>query len=981
MASTTPRVLAASCCAAERECVQFHILVVVMDSGGEQGGFIRRATRREPMEGVRLYDAEVISDTPHDFKSAVRTMCNNSVRVDGQLVGSHQLWARYFDSHAPTRSTMRRAITRVQLRGKDAFSVLENKAKVERKAQCAMATAAELLSGESLVVSTRCPERFRQWNANTTAMFKRPMGLAYHPKSGLLFSADPLLRRLSAIKFSHNPCEVAVVAKGEGGGSRQLASPTGVALLGTDLYVTDPGLSTPGIWRLDVTSVLRRFSGASELAAEAAKDSARQGEEGSSSGDGGASKRAKKDEKLRLLSLDGGVVSTPFGIAAGPQGSSTLYVTDRGARAVLQLTVIDGKRANVISLWDAVPSPPTGIALASVETVVVAAGDTVWLVTTAVASRRSLPTPLLRIDGSNLVGVALAPPPMDRTLYVIDSAANAVLRLKGWCTDACATRAEVLVGGNCEYPEGHVWGEGTASKVRLWGPTFGTFASNSFVFSNSADGPFGKILQLSDVTPLVTCVMPTLRLLADACCMTDTVADHAHTWDDMLARLECVRNFLDGVESANLESWDVPRGAEGPGGNFSNSLRLNLRSNSVALRRTLDHQAALGVPASVIAHFSPCALATTPNENFNGRQRRHSPNPTSLEWLILRTEQILEESKYIQGVAFSYWTGKRRTRQHYLESGLAKAASVYRQPKAPRQVSLTEEEEREVRQFAHEEFGGSKTQRVTDKAKECVGAQPAVFYGPKPVEPIPNAAAHTMLASLLETAVARGQRGGTGSSSGASSTSRVLLHPRALVFIKPDNKPGEVWVAELLEALVALVEVGGSGGLKGKGKAAAPRGKDKAATAVKPSVRMSSDGLAIRYFSPSPESPEGGGVRFDFEYCYKLASYEAIWGTVDSYHSRSISGTDLMGFTLDDDEYERGLALVSGEQGAAPPIALQFEELLKELRGWEEESAASSSEEEPGSDSSEEAAAPLAGSSSMQTTRGGRTVPRPNYRV
>ena len=169
--------------------------------------------------------------------------------------------------------------------------------------------------------------------------------------------------------------------------------------------------------------------------------------------------------------------------------------------------------------------------------------------------------------------------------------------------------------------------------------------------------------------------------------------------------------------------------------------------------------------------------------------------------------------------------------------------------------------------------------------------------------------------------------------------------------------------------------------LKGKGKAAAPRGKDKAATAVKPSVRMSSDGLAIRYFSPSPESPEGGGVRFDFEYCYKLASYEAIWGTVDSYHSRSISGTDLMGFTLDDDEYERGLALVSGEQGAAPPIALQFEELLKELRGWEEESAASLSEEEPGSDSSEEAAAPLAGSSSMQTTRGGRTVPRPNYRV
>ena len=210
-------------------------------------------------------------------------------------------------------------------------------------------------------------------------------------------------------------------------------------------------------------------------------------------------------------------------------------------------------------------------------------------------------------------------------------------------------------------------------------------------------------------------------------------------------------------------------------------------------------------------------------------------------------------------------------------------------------MTLTEEEQRELREFAHTEFGGPKTHRVTDRSKECVNAQPAVFYGPKPVEPIPNAAADAMIASLLETAVARGQQGGSSSSS--SATSRVLLHARALVFIKPDKRPGEVWVAELLEALVALVEIGGSSGAKGKGKAAVPRGKDKAATTSKQSIRMSSDDLAIRYFSPSPESPEGGGVRFTFAYSYKLASYEAIWGTVDGYHSRSITGADLMGFT------------------------------------------------------------------------------------
>tara|TARA_B110000027_G_scaffold31773_1_gene35188 strand:+ start:247 stop:549 length:303 start_codon:yes stop_codon:yes gene_type:complete len=60
-----------------------------------------------------------------------------------------------------------------------------------------------------------------------------------------------------------------------------------------------------------------------------------------------------------------------------------------------------------------------------------------------------------------------------------------------------------------------------------------------------------------------------------------------------------------------------------------------------------------------------------------------------------------------------------------------------------------------VREFTSEEFGGSKTQRVTAKAKEGVGVQPAVFYGPKPIEAIPNGLAKAMLASLLETAVVR----------------------------------------------------------------------------------------------------------------------------------------------------------------------------------------------------------------------------------
>ena len=45
-----------------------------------------------------------------------------------------------------------------------------------------------------------------------------------------------------------------------------------------------------------------------------------------------------------------------------------------------------------------------------------------------------------------------------------------------------------------------------------------------------------------------------------------------------------------------------------------------------------------------------------------------------------------------------------------------------------------------------------------------------------------------------------------------------------------------------------------------------------------------------------------------------------------------------MGFTLDTDEYERGVDLVTGQADSVPPIALQFEELLSELKSWEESS-------------------------------------------
>ena len=144
---------------------------------------------------------------------------------------------------------------------------------------------------------------------------------------------------------------------------------------------------------------------------------------------------------------------------------------------------------------------------------------------------------------------------------------------------------------------------------------------------------------------------------------------------------------------------------------------------------------------------------------------------------------------------------------------------------------------------------------------------------------------------------------------------------------------------------------------------------------------------SLRYFSPE-SGAEGGGVRFSFAYNYMLASYEAIWDSVRGCRSRRYAdeGVDasLMGFTLESDEYERGLELVSGHDGSAPPIALQFEELLSELKAWDTESLDDDDEGDvslqgrdgDGSDGEGGEAASLA---ATFTLRSGRAVKQVDY--
>ena len=373
--------------------------------------------------------------------------------------------------------------------------------------------------------------------------------------------------------------------------------------------------------------------------------------------------------------------------------------------------------------------------------------------------------------------------------------------------------------------------------MKLWGPTFCTFAANTLFLSNSGDGPFGKLLQLTNVVPLVTRLMPAIRDLGNACCATLTPNDHARSWMHALLLLQRTRDFLDAVESENMV-YTGQKGLEGPGGNFSNSLRLNVRSNVIALSACLSHLAALGVPLEVMESLSPTVLNTNANERFNGRQRRHSPNADAYEWVCLRALTIEDESSLMLGNGgFSDWSGERRSRQGYWEVlGALGLPATYKLKKpdqrasSQRRVRPSDGDLAILREFCRE-FQRVRCQRVTDHGKEKMGTKPSVYFTPAVVDPELNQDAESMLTRLLARTLSCADSVGAGSFR-AGQESHTLLPERSLVYIKPAGRSSAVWVAELVDGLFVLISRTSS--------AEEP-----------PTVTMSSQQLRIRYFLAS----------------------------------------------------------------------------------------------------------------------------------
>jgi len=270
------------------------------------------------------------------------------------------------------------------------------------------------------------------------------------------------------------------------------------------------------------------------------------------------------------------------------------------------------------------------------------------------------------------------------------------------------------------------------------------------------------------------------------------------------------RDFVVDMEEQNQELYTGVRGSQGEGGNVSNSLRLNLRSNVAALRLDLSRLARLGVPENAMDVLNPKALTTMPNERFHIVQRLHSPMPSVLEWLRLRALNIRHEAALFAGDGFSNWSGTRRSRTYYLVSrGQHAVHPVYQLKKLSEDEAPSAADLAAGREFVGE-LRGVRCRWPTDRGKEQVGTNPGVYYEPRAVKPITSKEAEATLSRLLQYAGASlGGSSGTdsGSSSASSSLaqSQPLLFAHSLVYVKPDRQEDGVWIAELCEGLSMIV--------------------------------------------------------------------------------------------------------------------------------------------------------------------------------
>ena len=99
-------------------------------------------------------------------------------------------------------------------------------------------------------------------------MYGRPMGVAFHAQSNLLFYLDvDMSQLLRVMKVSHTPCDNSPVTRASGRGSGvRLHKPIGLALIGEMAFITDASAAPQhrGVYVVDIKHVAARFNAAVE---------------------------------------------------------------------------------------------------------------------------------------------------------------------------------------------------------------------------------------------------------------------------------------------------------------------------------------------------------------------------------------------------------------------------------------------------------------------------------------------------------------------------------------------------------------------------------------------------------------------------------------------------------------------------------------------------------------------------------------------
>ena len=827
-----------ACVDAGTDCNKLYVLGGALDCGGNQAGLIRRVhegtldAEQPPYWGnnsrERLFGLILMPDGVHFNKSLDGHLHHYKVWDGGWLCGYFQLWSCFYDADPVYRERARKRLSLELLRRKNPYSVEHAVRRRDRDVIEILLRDEERRTCRAWRVHTLGPSRWCKWNENTEGMYHEPMGSDFHERSNLLFYVDHRAAQVRVLQVAHSPCNnaaVTVPAKATSTAQDRLRKPVDLALLKSVAYVTDASAERPALYGVDVSHVTTRFNAAGEGAAEAER--------------GGGGKA-----RVTRVKLSGTpVLQMPYGIVA-LNATSELFVTEQHGRRVVRIT-LSSASAGVIEPLCTLPTEPAGVALVpQCNSLVVAAGDAVYLVSTRHGAAAAA-TRVLHRPGADFCGVQIAPNALNGALFAIDNSSNAVLcleRVLGAESVAGPTfqpsiKAVVLAGGNAERPcsgKQSVWYEGTAARVELWGPTFGTFMRNSFVFMNSGSGSFGKVLVLNDIYPLAAHVLPTLLLAADAFALTADARQHAPDRLQSALMLKSVSDLLFEIEDGNA-AVNPARGLQGPMGNFSGCLRKSAQQLSDQLFQQVTSAVELGAPQRVVQSLMPAATTTLNVETYFTSCRQQYPNPYMLQFAQGSAISMDIEAARRGESAFSFCTSSdnsRAGRAHYSNPATLTVAPRRRQLQKgkPKQLDPPERQKRlGVLRTVAGIFKQARAGRVTDRGKERHGTLPSTAYAPRAItKPTAREPARTSMRSRADAAAASttGRSDAATSSAGPSTEMQEVLYRAGdLVSVRPIS--GGMWVGQLLDPIIKITGVGG--------------------------VRFNVDRVKVRYFVPTVE--------------------------------------------------------------------------------------------------------------------------------